>query len=201
MKKMLGALAIVAALAAFASPAEAQFKIYGSYWDTSDVGNTFGGGLGFDIPFGESGLALSLAGTYYQELEDEPIDNLFDDDRGVFKEDSLEVVPFDVGLHYNFQPRGSFSPWIGAGGTYFLIDTTENRFEVDDETGWHVSAGALFGQPGGRTNFFAEAIYRSTESTLRRSEDDIPDPSDAVDEVDIDLDGVAVNVGLAWRFQ
>ncbi len=199
MRKILGVLAILAALAVFATPAEAQFKIYGSYWDTTDVGKTFGGGLGFDIPFGESGLALSLAGTYYQELSDEPIGNLFDNDQGVFREESLEVVPFDVGLHYNFQPRGNWSPWIGAGGTYFLLDTTQNQFEVDDETGWHVSAGTLIGEPDG-LNFFAEAIYRSTESTLRRSEDDIPDPSDAVDEVDIDLDGFAVNAGIAWRF-
>jgi hypothetical protein len=199
MKRILGVLAILAALAVFATPAEAQFKIYGSYWDTTDVGNTFGGGLGVDIPFGESGLALALAGTYYQELEDEPIGNLFDDDEGVFEEEGLEVVPFDVGLHYNFQPRGNFSPWIGAGGTYFLIDTTENQFEVDDETGWHVSAGSFFGDPEG-TSFFAEAIYRSTESTLRRAEDDIPDPSDAVDEVAIDLDGFAINAGIAWRF-
>jgi len=199
MKKILGVLAILAALAVFTTPAEAQFKIYGSYWDTTDVGSTFGGGLGFDIPLGDSGLALSLAGTYYQELSDEPIDNLFDNDAGVFREESLEVVPFDVGLHYNFQPRGNFSPWIGAGGTYFLLDTTENQFEVDDETGWHVSAGSFFGDPEG-ASFFAEAIYRSTESTLRRSEDDIPDPSDAVDEVDIDLDGFAVNAGIAWRF-
>ena len=199
MKRTLGVLAILAALAVFATPAEAQFKIYGSYWDTADVGNTFGGGLGFDIPFGDSGFALSLAGTYYQELEDEPLDNLFDDDEGVFQESGLEVIPFDVGLHYNFEPRGSFSPWIGAGGTYFLIDTTENRFEVDDETGWHVSVGSHFGDPEG-VNFFAEALYRSTESTLRRGEDDIPDPSDAVDEVDIDLDGFAVNAGISWRF-
>lgn len=199
MKRILGVLAILAALAVFATPAEAQFKIYGSYWDTTDVGNTFGGGLGFDIPFGESGFALSLAGTYYQELEDEPIGNLFDDDEGVFQEEGLEVVPFDVGLRYNFEPRGSFSPWIGAGGTYFLIDTTENQFEVDDETGWHVSLGSHFGDPEG-ANFFAEALYRSTESTLRRAEDDVPDPSDAVDEVDIDLDGFAVNAGISWRF-
>lgn len=199
MKRILGVLAILAALAVFATPAEAQFKIYGSYWNTSDVDDTFGGGLGVDIPFGESGLALSLAGTYYQELSDQPIDALFDDDEGFFEEESLEVVPFDVGLHYNFEPRGSFSPWIGAGGTYFLIDTTRNNIEVDDETGWHVSAGSFFGDPEG-VSFFAEAIYRSTESTLRRTEDDFPDPSDAIDRVVIDLDGIAINGGIAWRF-
>lgn len=198
-KRILGVLAMLAALAVFAGPAEAQFKIYGSYWNTSDVDATAGGGLGFGIPFGESGLSLDLAATYYQELSDQPIDNLFDDDEGVFEEESLEVLPVDVGIHYNFAPHGSFSPWIGVGGTYFLIDTTGNQFEVDDETGWHVSAGSQFGQRDG-VNFFAEAIYRSTESTLRRTEDDFPDPSDEVDEVDIDLDGFAVNAGISWRF-
>jgi hypothetical protein len=190
---------MLAALAVFAVPAEAQFKIYGSYWSPGDLDEVGGGGIGFGIPFGESGLSLDLAATYYQELSDEPLRNAFDDDEGVFQDEGLEVLPVDVGLHYNFAPRGMFSPWIGAGGTYFLIDTTRNNFEIDDETGFHVSAGTQIGQRDG-VNFFAEAIYRSTESTLRRSEDDFPDPSDSVDEVDIDLDGVAVNAGISWRF-
>jgi hypothetical protein len=199
VKRILGVLAVVALFGVFSTPAEAQFKIYGSYWNTSDVDETFGGGLGFGIPFGESGLSLDLAGTYYQELDDDPVDNLFDDDEGVFQEEGLEIIPFDVGIHYNFAQNGTFSPWIGAGATYFLIDTTRNGIEVDDETGFHVSVGSRFGQRDG-VNFFAEAIYRSTEATLRRSEDDFPDPSDAVDEVAIDLDGIAVNAGLLWSF-
>ncbi|HYU35004.1 MAG TPA: outer membrane beta-barrel protein [Thermoanaerobaculia bacterium] len=198
MKKILGILAILAALAVFATPAEAQFKIYGSYWNTSDVDDTFGGGLGFDIPFGQSGFALALDGTYYRELSDEPVGNLFDPNEGFFKKNSLEVLPVDVGIHYNFQPRGSFSPWIGGGATYFFIDTTRKGINVDDETGWHVSAGSFFGEPGGRTNFFAEALYRSTESTLTRTRNDNLRVND---NVKIDLDGFAVNAGLAWRFR
>ena len=37
MKRTLGVLAILAALAVVATPAEAQFKLYGSYWDTAVV--------------------------------------------------------------------------------------------------------------------------------------------------------------------
>lgn len=199
MRRILGILTILAAVGLFAAPAEAQFKIYGSYWSPSDLDEVGGGGLGFGIPFGDSGFSLDLAATYYQELSDEPLRNAFDDDEGVFQDEGLEVLPVDVGIHYNFAQNGMFSPWIGAGATYFLIDTTRNNFEIDDETGYHVSAGTQIGQRDG-VNFFAEAIYRSTESTLRRSEDDIPDPSDAVDEVDIDLDGIAVNAGISWRF-
>jgi hypothetical protein len=199
MKRILGILTILAAVGLFAAPAEAQFKIYGSYWSPGDLDEVGGGGLGFGIPFGESGFSLDLAATYYQELSEEPLGNVFDDDEGVFRDEGLEVLPVDVGIHYNFARNGMFSPWIGAGGTYFMIDTTRNNFEIDDETGFHVSAGTQIGQRDG-VNFFAEAIYRSTESTLRRDEDDVPDPSDAVDEVDIDLDGIAVNAGLSWRF-
>lgn len=181
-----------------AAPASAQLKVFGSYWNTTDVDETFGGGVGFAVPFGESGLGLHFRGTYYQELTDEPLENLFEDDnQGFFAEESLEVLPFDVGLHYNFAPRGAFSPYIGAGATYFLIDTTREGVDVDDETGFHAEVGSQFGDPDG-VNFFAEAVYRSTEATLvrERRQNNI----DLRDEVAIDLDGVAVNAGIVWRF-
>jgi hypothetical protein len=194
MKRVLVILAIIA-LGALPATAT-DFKLYGSYWNTSDVDDTFGGGIGLGIPFGESGFGLHAAATYYQELSDEPLDNLFDDDEGFFEDESLEVLPIDVGLHYNFAPRGAFSPWIGAGASYFLIDTTREGIDVDDETGFHVSVGSNFGDPEG-ANFFAEAIYRSTEATLNRQRDD---DIDIRDEVAIDLDGVAVNAGISWRW-
>ena len=64
MKRILGVLAILAALAVFATPAEAQFKIYGSYWNTSDVDDTFGPAVVFskhaggraNVPPTEGGL-------------------------------------------------------------------------------------------------------------------------------------------------
>lgn len=200
MKKALGVLLLILVCASPAAMASG-FSVFGSYWDTSDVEETFGGGIGLGIPFGETGLGLHARATYYQELTDEPLDNLFDedDDEDFFAEDSLEVLPVDVGLTYEFAPRGAFSPWVGAGASYFLIDTTREGVDVDDETGFHVSLGSRFGASEG-TNFFAEAIYRSTEATLIRRERPGDDDIDLEDEVAIDLDGIAINAGIVWRF-
>jgi Outer membrane protein beta-barrel domain len=199
MKKVFGAL-VVSAILASASPVLAQgFNLYGSYWNTTDVDDAFGGGIGVGIPFGESGLGLKLAATYYQELTDDPADALFDDDEGVFEDESLEVLPVDVGLTYNFAPHGMWSPWISGGGSYFFIDTTREGIDVDDEAGFFVSLGTQIGNRDG-VNFFAEALYRSTEATLRRNRLDGDDDTDVADEVAIDLDGVAVNAGISWRW-
>lgn len=196
MRKGIGVIVVILVCAAPAAMAQG-FELYGSYWDTSDVDETFGGGVGFGFPFGGTGLGLHVKGTYYQELSNDPLDNIFDDDEGVFQDESLEVLPVDAGLHYEFAPGGTFSPWIGAGFTYFMIDSTFEGVDVDDETGFHVSLGSRFGASES-TNFFAEAIYRSTEATLvrERREDDV----DLRDEVAIDLDGIGVNAGIMWRF-
>lgn len=201
MKKAVGVLFLILACATSPAAMASGFELFGSYWETSDVDETFGGGIGVGIPFGETGLGLHARATYYQELTDEPLEGLFDpdEDEDFFAEESLEVLPIDVGLRYEFAPRGAFSPWIGAGGSYFLIDTTREGVDVDDETGFHVSLGSRFGDSEG-TNFFAEALYRSTEATLIRRERPGDDDIDLEDEVAIDLDGVAINAGIVWRF-
>jgi hypothetical protein len=194
MKRVLSIAAVVfiGATAAHA----VDFKLYGSYWNTTDVDDTFGGGIGVSIPLGATPLSLSLAGTYYQELSDDPVSNLFDDDEGVFQDEGLEVLPLEAGLQFNLAPRGAFNAWLEWGFTYFLLDTTRSGFNVDDETGWHASLGSRFGSRQG-ANFFAEVLYRSTEATLRRENND---NVDLRDEVAIDLDGFSANVGLLWHW-
>jgi hypothetical protein len=195
MKRVV--LGVVAFMFLWASAAGAvDFKLYGSYWNTSDVDETFGGGLGIGIPLGTSPFSISLAGTYYQELDDDPISAAFDDDEGIFQEESLKVVPLEAGLQFNFAPNGPFDAWIEGGFTYFLLDTTRNNFAVDDETGWHASVGSRFGSREG-ANFFAEALYRSTEATLV---DERGNNVDLRDEVAIDLDGFSVNAGILWHW-
>lgn len=194
MKKTLGITLVLCLWASMSGATD--FKLYGSYWNTSDVEDAFGGGIGFSFPLGSSPLSIGVAGTYYQELTDDPVDALFDDDEGVFEEESLEVLPFDAGLYYNFQQNGPFNVWLGGGFSYFLIDTTREGIDVDDETGFHVAVGSRFGDREG-ANFFAEALYRSTEATLRR---DRRDNVDLRDEVAIDLDGISVNAGILWTF-
>jgi hypothetical protein len=198
VKKLLCISALTLLSAAASTPAQAAgFEVFGSYWNTSDIDDTFGGGLSFAVPLGSSGLDLQFRGTYYQELTDEPVGNLFDDDEGFFEEESLEVLPVDVGLRYNFSESGVFNPWIGGGGSYMFLDSTREGVDVDDETGFWVAVGSRFGDRNG-TRFFAEALYRSTEATVRR---DLPNDDDDIDDdVDIDLDGVAVNAGLIFSW-
>lgn len=193
MRKALGIAVLLFAWASMAGATD--FKLYGSYWSTTDVDDAFGGGIGFSFPFGSSPLAFSVAATYYQELSDDPVSNLFDEDEGVFQEEGLEVLPIDAGLQLNLTPHGPFNLWLEGGVSYFFIDTTRSGLDVDDETGWHASVGSRFGSPDG-ASFFAEALYRSTEATVRRTDDDV----DLDDEVAIDLDGFVVNAGVLWTF-
>lgn len=195
MKKLLCVAAIT--LLTSAPSWAAGFEVFGSYWNTSDVEDTFGGGIGLAIPLGGAGLDLELRGTYYQELTDEPFGNLFEDDEEFFEDESLEVLPVEAGLRYNFAERGVFNPWIGAGVSYMFLDSTREGIDVDDETGYYVSLGSRFGDNDG-PRFFAEARYRSTEATVRRERDG--DGVDIDEDVAIDLDGVNVNAGIlfAW---
>ncbi len=194
MKKALGIMVVLCLWASLAGATD--FKLYGSYWDTTDVDDAFGGGIGFSFPFGSSPLGFSVGATYYQELSDEPVSNLFDDDEGVFQDEGLEVLPVDAGIQINLAPRGPFNVWVEGGVSYFFIDTTRSGLDVDDETGWHASIGSRFGSRTG-ANFFAEALYRSTEATVRRADrDDV----DVDEDVAIDLDGFVVNAGILWTF-
>jgi len=195
MKKLLVIipLALLAAAPAFAS----DFELFGSYWDTRDADETFGGGVAFAWNFGESPLGLELRGTYYQELSDDPVGNLFDDDEPFFEENSLQAIPVEAGLRYNFNPRGNFNPWISGGVSYIFLDVSDvEGAEIDDETGWYAGLGSRFGDRDG-ANFFAQVLYRATEATVQR---DRGEGVDLQDRVNIELDGVTVNAGILWAF-
>lgn len=197
MRRILGISLVVLTCAA---PAMAgDFQLFGSYWNTSDADNTFGGGLGFGFPLGASPFSLNVNGTYYKQLTDRPLHNLFEDNtsQGFFQKDSLQVIPVDVTFRYNFPTGGNVQPWIGAGATYFFLDSSRKGVDINDETGWNASAGALFGGQGPGAKFYAEAIYRNTKATVRRTNSDTVS---LVDHVNLNLDGLGANAGFVWRW-
>lgn len=179
-----------------AAYADGGFSLYGSYWDTDDADETFGGGLTWTIPLGEV-VGLDLRAAYYEELTSEPFENLLDRDR-VFEE-GLEILPLELGVRFGLGDSEVWSPFIGAGATYYLLDS--ERAEVKDEVGFYGSFGAAFGDKVG-PRFFAEAVYRQAEGTLSFDPDDLGDLDDVDidDNVDIDLSGFSVNVGIAWSW-
>jgi hypothetical protein len=199
MRNVLAIFTLTALAGAFlfTAPAHAtEFKIFGAYADTDVLGDTGGGGIGFGIPFNDT-LSLDLRATYLQELSSDPLDGIFDfdDDNDVFADSDINVVPIDVGLRFNFQRGGVVNPYIGGGGTYFILDSDARGVEIDDELGFYGLAGARFGDDVGPA-FFAEAMYRTVEASASFRDDDV----DFDDDADIDLDGFAVNAGIVWTF-
>lgn len=188
MKKTLVGLAILAFAAA---PVSATgFSIYGSGWDPDAVDDALGGGIGFSFPVGESGFGLDFRGSFFQEAD---IDNVGDDDRDVFRDFGLQIIPVDAAVRYDFNNEGAANFYVGGGASYYFLDI-DNGPDLDDELGWLAFVGAEFGNPDG-ARFFLEGGYRAVESTVRNEDLDEID-----DDVDIDLNGPTVNLGVVWKF-
>lgn len=195
-------LALVLAAAIAAVPAQAtSLSLYGSNWNTDQADDAFGGGIDLAFPIAPTGaLDLELRASYYQELSAEPIDALFDDDDPVFVEDGLEAVPLELGLRYNFNPEGAANLYLAGGGGYYLLDTDAG--EIDDEFGYYGALGGEFGRNRRGPSFFVEGNYRKVEGSVRIDPDrlDQIDDLEFTDQVDVDLDGAGLNLGLVWRW-
>lgn len=197
MKKALLAALALALLVPASTSMASGLAIYGSYWSSDALDDTAGAGLKFSLPLGER-FNLDLRGTYYEPfdqdaLQDE-IDDLFDDgpnpDRDIFNSE-LKIIPVEAGFSFNLGD-GAIQPTLGAGATYFLIDS--DRGSVDDEVGWYGSVGLNFAREGS-AGFFLEGVYRSAEGEVSEDEDDVD-----FDRVTFDLDGFAANAGVVFSF-
>jgi hypothetical protein len=205
MRKILLA---VAALALASTPASATgFAIYGSGWNPDAVEDALGVGTSLSFPFGESGLGLDLRGSFYQEASVD-LENIGDDDSVDIRDAGLQIIPVDAALRYDFNNEGRANFYLGGGASYLFLDL-DNGPNLDDEVGWLGFVGARFGDPDG-LNFFLEGGYRGVEATVRAEDlrdffDDDDDgtsgPDEEIDEdVDINLDGAILNLGLVWSF-
>jgi hypothetical protein len=199
-------LLAVAALALAAAPASATgFAIYGSGWNPDAVEDALGVGTSLSFPFGESGLGLDLRGSFYQEASVD-LDEIGDGngDAVDIRDFGLQIIPVDAALRYDFNNEGRASFYVGGGASYLFLDL-DNGPNLDDEVGWLGFVGARFGDPDGM-NFFVEGAYRGVEATIRSEDlddffDDDPGEPDEIDEdVDINLDGALLNLGLVWSF-
>ena len=106
-------------------------------------------------------------------------------------EDSLQVIPTDLGVRYLFNTQGSFKPYIGAGGTFFYVNLNDGS--VDNTFGGYAMLGFSLGQS--RTKFFAEAIYRYGKSDVTYYLTPVSTVTGSMD-----VGGFGVNVGVAWGF-
>jgi hypothetical protein len=176
----------------------ADFSLMGSYWNTDVAGDTAGGGFVLGLPFHET-LAFELRGTYFEELSDDPFGNIFDSDETVFQGRGIQAIPLEAGLRFSFAPGSSFRPYIGGGGSYFLIDSDFG--EIQDQLGYYLAAGATVGDGEG-ADFFFEGVWRQASAEVEVDPEDLGDIDDI--EVDntpsFDIDGFGVNIGVRWNF-
>jgi hypothetical protein len=194
------ALAAVVTALALAAPASAgDISLFGAYWDTDAAGDAAGGGIGIGFPFNET-LALELRATYFEELEDDPLENAFDSDDPVFQEAGIQATPIDVGLRINFGPADSgFRPYIAGGGSYFLLDSDFG--EISDEVGYYAALGAEIGDGEG-AQFFVEGLWRKATAEIELDPDDLDDIDDleVQDHASFDVDGLGLNLGARWKW-
>jgi outer membrane protein W len=182
MKKTLSILCAMAALSLLAAPAKAaDIGVFGSYWDTRDADQGYGPGVKIDFA-----RFLEVRASYFSDVTS---DNPFPL-RNDFK---IRVVPLEAGLVFKFAPNERFTPYLGGGASYLLLDT--NRGNIDNELGWYGVAGADIKTDHG-FGVMVEGTYRSVDSTIRDRGDD----TTVDDRVDLQLRGFGANVGLVWSF-
>jgi outer membrane protein with beta-barrel domain len=169
------ATVLVAAML-FSAPARAgSFGFYGSYWGSDDAESSVGGGgkVGFQfVKF----LELEFHGTYHPSFTTDVGGQALD----------VEATPVDGGLRVNFLPSGPVNPYVGAGVTYYFLATDQGN--IDNKTGIYAQTGLEVG--GEARRFFIEALWRKVDTTINL----------ASFNRDTRFDGIAGNVGVAWRW-
>ncbi|HEV2845259.1 MAG TPA: outer membrane beta-barrel protein [Thermoanaerobaculia bacterium] len=174
-----------------------DLSLFGSYWQTGDFDDTFGGGT--RLGFGDGPVQFELRASYFPDIA-EDFEQLFDSDSEFEDQFEITAIPVEAGVTFNFAGNESFSPYIGGGASYILLDTDIG--EVDDEVGFYVVAGFKAGGNDGGVGFVAEAIYRNIEGQVNFDPEDFDDVDDVDfdDDFDLDLAGVGANVGIVFRF-
>ena len=181
MKKILVMLMAIG-LGAVAATA-GGVGVFGSYWDTEDLGPGFGGGLKFKADIAEY-FAVEFRASCITK---------FDDWEG---DDELYVIPLEGALLVNL-PLGEEVPitvYGGGGGGYAILPEADD-VDYDDEFCFFGIGGVELGL-GESASLFGEVQYRFLE--IDGAE---------VDGVDIDADddggeltGLSFNAGLLFRF-
>ena len=167
------------ALAAFALlvvPAHAgSFGLYGSYWDSNDADSSKGYGARAGFSFLKH-LELDFHGTYYPSFSTDVNGQMVD----------VKAKPVDGGLRVNLLPDGPLNPYVGAGVSYFSLDTDQG--EIDNKTGIYGQAGLDAGT--GSTRFFVEVLWRKLDTHINLASFD----------QDARFDGFAAQTGVVWRW-
>lgn len=150
-----------------------EFGAFGSYLDSDDLGDGYGGGV---------------------KLEVNPIDLVSIDGRASwlrFDDGGLDMFPLELTGLVNLALFGErIVPYAGAGVGYYFFDG--DRVDLDDEVGFFPLVGMEIGFQ--RVSLMAEARWLFLEADVDSARGEFEDLREA------DIDGLGINLGLLIRF-
>ncbi|MEE9561474.1 MAG: outer membrane beta-barrel protein [Thermoanaerobaculia bacterium] len=192
MRRVLIALAAVVLLAA-PSWAGGGIGFFGTWADSQDAGNTYGGGGILEFDLGTK-WDMQFRGTRYVEFN---ADFFLPGDPDKHSQE-FDVTVLEFGVTYNFNSKGAVAPYVGGGFSYYMFDLLEidgpRAGEIKDEGGWYGLGGVEFAL-GETWGFFVEGMYRNVKATLKGD-----DLGFQPVNTEVDMSGGAVNVGLKFKW-
>lgn len=197
MKKwvLAGLILMIGAMTSYAVPGLA---LYGSYWDTKDIDDAYGGGAKLKLELTPV-ICLEFRGTYFDAFKHE------ESGPGYKEEDKLRIIPVEAGVVLDM-PIDPVWIYAGGGAGYYIFDdgeinitmgdeTTSLDVDFDNEWGWYAVAGIEFSLSR-QVALFCEAQYRWVKAEKGDIKSEGADLD--FDDADIKLDGFGVNAGMLF---
>lgn len=143
---------------------------FGSYWEKDDVDGTWGSGVGVSLPIIIDNIRLDARAHYFESSEIEK------------ENDTVRVIPVDLGAQVHLLPDGAFDPYVLGGISYNYIET--EHVDWDSKFGSYLGAGLDLELGSPYLKLFGEVLYRFSDT-------------ENIDDKDFDAaSGVTANIGL-----
>jgi hypothetical protein len=155
MRKIVLAVGCMCLLAAPAW-AGGGFSLFGAYGQVNDY--TSSGALGARVSFGGQKLLVDLTATWFPERTSTIVKS-----GSLIISDSIQIYPVELGLRYVFAPGAEFRPYVGGGASWILTDV--QRGSMDDELGFYLLAGMVWGDGRG-VEGFVEGLFRRAQTDV-----------------------------------
>ncbi len=224
MRRIWSAAAVLGLLALSATPARAQwagagksdFGVFVAYLNSNQANNS-----NFSIPGASSSKDnwgggvkarfgwLDLRASYFSNVNTNRI-GAFCSSPNCFTGDfKLRVIPLEAGIAIPFAVGDKWSPYIGAGGGYYLLrgnnspdftvlgTSTRGNFKVNNEVGYYGVLGTDLALTNG-WGLVGEVLYRHIRGTVKNGNGSLT--NGVSDRVNVQLGGLGANVGVVYRF-
>ena len=182
MKKWI----VLVGLVLFVLPiAQAGIGVFGTYWDTKDYDDLYGGGVRLGTAIG-AGFGLEVRGSYLST-------DLFGDD-----DNAMEVIPLEAAVSWTLDASDMFKPYVGAGIGYYVKNLDFEADDVWDDAKVKDSVG-YFALAGLNLIFDNATIFGEAKYNLISEDDEWQWRGSDVREK-YSLDGLSVNAGVKFGF-